>query len=277
MNNQEVIVARFRGTRNYFVDEAGDGTLFNRKGKVILGKEGCSQFFILGLLDIPDPVSLENDLKKLRKNLTMDPYFSGVPSMQTKSMKTALAFHAKDDLPEIRREVFAMLIKHELHFFGVVRDKLKVLEYVRQRNEGDPSYRYNPNELYDYLVRRLFKDRLHKDDGYRIYFSERGKSDRTEALLKALEKARRSFSEKWGIQSTAPIEVIPDTPKTCLCLQAVDYFLWALQRFYERKEERYLRFIWSSFRLVHDIDDTRQDRYGVYYTQKKPLTLAALS
>jgi hypothetical protein len=266
-----------RSIRNYYVDEAGDGTLFNRRGKVILDKEGCSRFFILGLLDIPDPDSLEKDLEKLRKNLITDPYFKGVPSMQPKSMKTALAFHAKDDLPEVRREVFSILMKHDLQFFGVIRDKIKVLEYVRQRNEGDPSYRYNPNELYDYLVRRLFKDRLHKDDGYRIYFSERGKSDRTEALLKALEKARKSFSEKWGIQSTAPIEVVPNRPKTCLSLQAVDYFLWALQRFYERKEERYLRFIWSSVRLVHDIDDTRQDQYGVYYTQKKPLTLAALT
>jgi hypothetical protein len=40
----------------YFVDEAGDPTLFDRKGKVIVGTEGCSRFFRLGLLDIPDVV-----------------------------------------------------------------------------------------------------------------------------------------------------------------------------------------------------------------------------
>jgi hypothetical protein len=28
--------------------------------------------------------------------------------------------------------------------------------------------------------------------------------------------------------------------------------------------------------LRHDLDDTRQAQYGVYYTQKRPLTLAAL-
>ncbi|MCX6036580.1 MAG: hypothetical protein NTW99_01550, partial [Chloroflexi bacterium] len=62
----------------------------------------------------------------------------------------------------------------------------------------------------------------------------------------------------------------------CASLQAADYFLWALQRFYERREDRFLDFIWPAVRLVHDLDDTRQNAYGVYYTQKKPLTLAAL-
>lgn len=59
-------------------------------------------------------------------------------------------------------------------------------------------------------------------------------------------------------------------------LQAVDYFLWALQRMYERREERYLQYIWPKVHLVHDIDDTRLAEYGVYYTQKKPLALAAI-
>jgi len=49
-----------------------------------------------------------------------------------------------------------------------------------------------------------------------------------------------------------------------------------LQRYYERKEDRYLDLLWKSFRLVHDLDDTRLTPYGVYYTQKKPLTIAAL-
>jgi hypothetical protein len=27
---------------------------------------------------------------------------------------------------------------------------------------------------------------------------------------------------------------------------------------------------------VHDLDDTREEQYGVYYTKKKPLSLAAI-
>lgn len=266
---------RQKSVRYYFVDEAGDGVLFDRKGRAIIGKEGCSRYFILGLLDIADPHKLINSLSELRKVLLEDQYFSGVPSMQPKARKTALSFHAKDDLPEVRREVFSLLLKQDLRFFAVVRDKNKVLDYVRQRNMTDIQYRYHPNELYDYLVRNLFKDRLHKDDEYHICFARRGKSDRTEALAKALEAARKKFTEKWGIESTAPMIVKPRSAAEDAGLQAADYFLWALQRFYEKKEERFLKLLWPAFRLVHD-DDNRKNKYGEYYTQKKPLTLAAL-
>ena len=268
-----------RGTapvRSYFVDEAGDGVLFSRKGRLIIGTEGCSRFFILGLIDIPDPDALGTALEELRARLVADPYFKGVPSMQPEARKTASAFHAKDDLPEVRREVFSVLSRHEMRFFAVVRDKANVLEYVRQRNERDPAYRYSQNELYDYLVRRLFKERLHKDDHYRILFAKRGKSDRTAALRNALETAQQRFSSQSGITSDARINVVPTTPPRCHGLQAADYFLWSLQRLYERREERYVELLWPAVRLVHDLDDTREAAYGAYYTQRRPLRLAAL-
>ena len=262
--------------RTYFVDEAGDGTLFDRRGRAIIGAYGCSRLFMLGLADIRDAGALGMDLERLRAQLLADPYFKGVPSMQPEARKTALAFHATDDLPEVRREVFSLLLRHDLGFFAVVRDKSKVLEYVRQRNERDPEYRYHPNELYDRLVSRLFKERLHKDDRYQVYFARRGNRDRTDALSDALLVARQRFAKQKGIASAAPIEVIAATPRSCPGLQAVDYFLWALQRLYERREERYVQLLWPAFRLVHDVDDTRQAAYGVYYTQKKPLNAAAL-
>jgi len=129
------VASRSPSVRNYFVDEAGDGHLFSRKGRVIVGTEGCSRFFILGLADISDPDALRRDLDDLRGQLLADPYFNGVPSMQPEARKTALVFHAKDDLPEVRREVFSLLLRHEMRFFAVVRDKLTVVEYVRQRDQ----------------------------------------------------------------------------------------------------------------------------------------------
>ena len=170
-------------TRHYFVDEAGDGTLFDGKGRVIIGGEGCSRFFILGFVDIPNPVSLTHEMSELRATLLADPYFRGIPSMQPDQRKTALAFHAKDDVAEVRREVFSLLRRHTgIRFFAVVKDKRATLDYVLSRNEREPRYRYEPNELYDHLVRRLFKNMLHKDDAYDLYFARRGKSDRMVAL-----------------------------------------------------------------------------------------------
>jgi hypothetical protein len=262
--------------RSYFVDEAGDGTLFSKKGGVIIGQEGCSKYFILGVLDISNQEALASELTVLRQQLLADPYFNKVPSMQPEEKKTFFAFHAKDDIPEVRREVFTVIRKFDLRFLAVVRNKYKVLEYVRQRNSQDSIYRYHLNELYDYMVRVLFKNLLHKDDSYEIYFSKRWKQDRTEALQKALESAQERFDQKIGIRSKATFSVHPKTPKESGGLQAVDYFLWALQRFYERKEDRYLEYVWPSIRLIHDLDDTREAPYGIYYTQKRPLKLAAL-
>ena len=274
-------VKQLKGThatiRHYFIDEAGDSTLFSAKGKVLIGTEGCSRFFMLGLLDVPNPMELQRSFDDLRGRLMNDSYFRDVPSMQEKARKTALAFHANNDLPEVRREVFRLLRDMEgLGFSAVVADKWRALEYVRQRNETNPNYRYHPNDLYDYLIPRLFKERLHQCRKYNTIFSKRGKSDRASALRQGLEKARDDFAERQNIVGDVSLKVSVATPKQHAGLQAVDYFVWALQRLYERGEDRYVKYLWRAFRLVQDIDDRRAAGYGVYYTQKKPLDAAAL-
>ena len=190
--------------------------------------------------------------------------------------KTALYFHAKDDLPEVRREVFQLLQRHPIRFSAVIRDKRTVLDYVRSRNERDSTYRYQPNELYDYAVRRLFKERLHKHDGYNICFAIRGNSHRTAAFRQALELARDRFARERGLAVTGQLNVKAAYPTTEPALQAADYFLWALQRTYEKREDRFLELVWSQCSLVVDVDDTREAEYGAYYTKQKPLKAAAL-
>ena len=64
-------------------------------------------------------------------------------------------------------------------------------------------------------------------------------------------------------------------------LQACDYLLWALQRFYERNEERFLHAMWPKFARVLDLDapapKTRRKAVlgGVEFNEKHPLTLAS--
>lgn len=259
---------------HYFVDEAGDTTLFNAKGNVIIGEEGCSRYFMMGLLHVDDPVKLATSLETLRQNLLSDPYFRRVPSMQPENGKTAVMFHAKDDLAEVRREVFRVLAQQGgLRFYAVVRDKSRgILREVSQYKRK----RYQPNEQYDHLVKRLFKDRLHKEDEYVITFATRGAKDRTRALTSALEEARNRFEKQWNIHNDAPMTIRNVAAKTQPCLQAADYLLWAVQRCYERREDRYLDYVWPMCHLVHDVDDHRKKLTGVYYTQKNPLLLAGL-
>jgi hypothetical protein len=261
--------------KHYFVDEAGDPVLFDSKGRILIGSEGCSRYFAVGLLDVPDPATLATELEKLRADLLADPYFKDVPSMQAAARKTAFYFHAKDDLPEVRREVFKLLQRHPLRFSAMVRDKQTVLDYVRTRNQRDPKYHYKADELYDHTVRRLFKERLHKHEGYCIRFAIRGNSHRTTAFREALEKARDRFAHERGVTVASQLDVKAAYPTDEVALQAVDYFLWALQRVFEKREDRFLELLWPQCSLIVDVDDTREKEYGAYYTKQKPLRTAA--
>jgi hypothetical protein len=259
---------------HYFVDEAGTPTLFRRRRQSIVGVDGCSKYFILGSLEIDDPIALRGQLNELRKELLTDPYFKDVPSMQRSDKKTSLMFHAKDDLPEIRYRVFKLLAQQSVSFHAVVRDKQAVLAEVLARNEADTRYWYRENDLYDELVAHLFKSRFHRGDHFEIYFARRGKTDRTESLELALDQARRTYESDMGVPSRASIAIHASTPMERAGLQAVDYFLWALQRLYEKDEDRYWETVRHRAKVIYDMDDKRSATYGVYYTAAKPLTLA---
>ena len=251
--------------RYYFIDEGGDATLFSRKGKVLVGTNDYSSSFIVGMLDIKDPKNLQMRLDDLRKELTSDPYFQGVPSMQPEARKTASVFHAKDDLQEVRREVFRLLREtKDLHFYAVVTDKLSMLEYVRKKQEKDKSYRYHPNELYGDLTKRLCRERLGPYGDCEVILSRREKFDRSTPFEELAEEART--------RSKGMINIVSAVPQKHAGLQAVDYFVWTLQRLYERGEDRYLNYLWKVFPLVHDINDISNGLYGVSYTQSNKLT-----
>ena len=68
--------------RHFFVDEAGDLTLFDRKGRLIIGETGVSTCFMVGVATLPDPQAAHDKLEELRTGLLADPYFKNVPSMQ---------------------------------------------------------------------------------------------------------------------------------------------------------------------------------------------------
>lgn len=109
----------------------------------------------------------------------------------------------------------------------------------------------------------------------RICFAKRGNKPRNTAMRSALEQAAAIFVSSFGFSHPPKNHVISSTPPNCVGLQAVDYYLWALQRFYERREDRFLELIWPQVSEIHDLDRLENKRRGVFYTKQKPLTLAA--
>lgn len=157
--------------RYYFVDEAGDLTLFNRKGKILLGQEGCSKYFMLGVALIQNPHEARMEISNLREKILSDPYLENIPSVHK---KTNLSFHAKDDCPEVRRDVYSLINSLDVKVYCIVRRKLSILQTVQDMNRSDKTWRYNQNKIYDSCAKQIFKDRLHLAKENHITFARRG-------------------------------------------------------------------------------------------------------
>jgi hypothetical protein len=259
---------------HHFVDEAGDLSLFNKRQQVVLGTEGVSNHFMVGVAYVPDPQAIESRLSSLRAALLGDPLLNTAPSMDPARKKTALYFHAKDDLPEVRYAVFRALTSFDIKIFVAIRNKHVLAEQARV------SLRYgsriSENDIYHDLISRLLKNRLHLADENQIVVARRGTKERKSALTMALEKAQGSFQARWGKRQYGPSEITTAHPSEYAGLQVVDYFLWALQRLYERGEERFFSALSQHYRLVMDLDDTRRRPYGEWYTNSNRLTLKKL-
>lgn len=85
------------------------------------------------------------------------------------------------------------------------------------------------------------------------YLKERGKGDRTKALKTAITQAEKNFELHFGFGRSADWQLTVNSPVAEKGLQAVDYYLWALQRFYELQEERYIHMLWPQIGEEHDL------------------------
>jgi len=130
--------------------------------------------------------------------------------------------------------------------------------------------------IYDDLIRRLFKNLLHRAEKNEIIFAKRGKTFSNASLKSALTRAQENFQHSHGVKGHDNHHVVAAHPKDFAGLQVVDYALWALQRMYEREEDYYYQKIANKFRLIMDLDDTRSKGYGEWYSSNNPLTLENL-
>lgn len=260
-----------KAVRHIFVDESGDLTLFNKHGKSMLGIEGVSNVFMLGFAEIAEPEIVRKELTELRLSLLSDPYFKSVPSFDPSKNKTACGFHAKDDLPEVRRMVYEILRRQEIKVQIAIRRKDKLSEEALIAKSF--KIKITDQRIYEELITRLFKETLHTSDVMNIVFSQRGTSNRNNAYMKALEQARRNFARKTGIIGESIIKLDSQSSFSDPCLQVIDYLLWPIYRLYEKQESRYFDYMVDKYSLIKDIDDTRKHATGEYYNRRQRITL----
>ena len=254
-------------TTYFFVDEAGDPTFFNRRGEFIVGREGCSKILVLGFIKTEKPKIIRQKIRLLREEILADPYLNRVVSVKN---RTAAAFHATDDIPEVREKVYKLIKELPIKSEFVVARKLEKIFAKKHRS--------SENIFYDDLIIKLFQNQLHKSRENVIYFAVRGNRARQMPLEEAIKTAVNTFESKWKTRVDSEIKIFPQRPSDEPCLQVVDYLNWAVQRVFLKKETRYLDFIKDKISLIVDLYDFKQYKTGKnYYNRNNPFDINKIS
>ncbi len=244
----------------FFVDESGDPTFYDRQGNLIVGQSGCSPILILGFVETQNPAPIRQAILSLQQEVIQDPYLHEFPSIA----KTAIAFHAKDDVPEIRYRFFKLIAALDFRAQFVVARKIERVF----RN----SFSGRENDFYDHLVSRLFQNLLHRYQRNTIYFAKRGSRDRQAPLSWAIQRGIERFEKQWGAQVTTTFDVQAQTPQGEPCLSVIDYMNWAIYRAFTRGEMRYYRAVEEKVSLLVDLYDNK--RYpDNWYTRRNPFDI----
>lgn len=228
----------------HFLDEAGDTTFFGKGGIPMLGKEGVSKYFSMGLCHFNEPLqSIRNRIIDLEKRIANDPYFK-VGSVQKKIEQTGkFYFHATDDIPEIRMLFFELIMSVNFEFEMAISEK-DIEKFIKKHNR-------NERELYTDLLAHLLHSKMNKAGKHIFMVSQRGNTTRQATLEMALSKAVNILYTNTPIPP-ANGEIILDVvnQKNEPLLNFADYLCWAVQRKYERGEERFFDFINAKIKAI---------------------------
>jgi hypothetical protein len=263
--------------RHRFIDEAGDMTFYTKKNgqKVIsIGNEGVSTCFMMGMVHVKeDLASARSKIRRFDKEIEESEFFRSFPSVMKSINHGRHGFypHAKNDPAELRYEFFKLMLE-DIDFSIQVVVGRKIPQIFERQHHGGES------EFYADLLSHLLKDKS-SISGLVVDVAERGSSTSNVNLQNALKIARER-----NLKSNRPGE-LPDGVRFNVqpydedpLLALSDYGLWAVQRVYERGDEKFYRLMKKKIVLVLDLyDSLRYEGWKNYYNPRKnPLTCAAI-
>ncbi len=250
-----------------FLDEVGDTTFFGKGRVPILGQDGVSLCFGLGMVKFAAPIAeAREQVEHLCRTVGTDVYLNCIPSVAKRVQSGGFYFHAKDDPPEVRERLFKWIRDTDCSLEMVVGRKIPAL-FARKHNGKD-------SEFYADLLSHLLKNKLRLGRRLVINIAERGKTTRNHVLELAMNKARERFTKKQdatAISSEVVFNV--QNPRTEPLLCVPDYLGWTVQRVFERGDTRHYDFVRERISLVVDLYDAEKyEGSHNYYTPRNPLT-----
>ena len=253
--------------RHRFIDEMGDTTFYGRKRRLILGEEGVSLSFGLGLVKIGgDLHAVRRAVVELQRGVERDPLLNTIPSVVKRVENGGFFFHACKDTPDVRSVFLRFLRELDCEAEIVVARKIPGL-FEKQHGRKE-------DEFYADLLSHLIKGRMKKAGRLVLNIAERGSTTRDRILDQALEIARERAAKKFGDELGTRVVFNVQTPLTEPLLNVADYLCWAVQRVFEKGEIRFYDYLREKIRLVVDLYDSESyaGNRNYYDRKKNPLT-----
>ena len=229
-------------TKYYFVDEAGDMTFFGKGGISIVGTPGVSNHFLIGMLCINENLTeVRRKIEKLKDEVLDDVYFKNIVNIQKKVVNNnQFFFHATDDIPEVRM-MFYKLIKSLDCTFELVVVAKSVSRFIHKHNKKE-------SEFYADILSYLLENKLKHP--HQITVAKIGSTLKVNHLQDGFKRAIKRVQARESLDSHYETKFIIETQYAEPILNIADYFCWAYQRFVEKRETRYLRFIEEKIKKI---------------------------
>ena len=86
-----------------FLDEMGDTTFFGKGKEVVIGNEGVSHVFGIGIVRIDRPLEeVREEIRQLHRAVELDHLLNPIPSVAKRVARGGFFFHGCKDSPEVR-------------------------------------------------------------------------------------------------------------------------------------------------------------------------------
>jgi hypothetical protein len=255
--------------RHRYLDETGDTTFFGKGRKLIIGDEGVSLTFGIGIVRIDRPLDeVRKQVAALQAQVAADPLLNTIPSVQKRIRRGGFFFHACKDTPDVRAVLLRFVRELPCEMEIVIARKIPNIFYSKHRDRED--------EFYADLLSHLIKGRLKKPGKLVLNVAQRGSSTREKVLTQALDIATSRAIKKFGkenLQTNVVFNIQSPLTEPLLCIS--DYLCWAVQRVFEKGEMRFYQYLAEKIRVVIDLYDTAKYQGNKnYYDRKNPLTAA---
>lgn len=254
-------------THHRFLDETGDTTFYGKGRRLIVGQQGVSLSFGLGMVRIDRPLpEIRRDIQVLHALVEGDPLLNALPSVRKRIEGGGFFFHACMDTDDVRAVFLRYLRNLPCEAEVVVARKLPAL-FEKQHHARE-------EEFYADLLSHLIKRRLKLGGTLVLNVAARGSSTRDKVLSEALHLATVRASKRWAEDSLSTRVVFNvQSPRTEPLLIVADYLCWAVQRVFERGDLRHYTYLAEKIRLVVDLyDREKYEGSRNYYDKRNPLT-----